>query len=113
MKRLSIIVPIFNVELYLAKCLDSLVIQDIQKHEYEIIIINDGSTDSSKDIIKSYLKKYSNIRYIVQENQGLGGARNTGILNACGKYLMFVDSDDYIEKNCLNRFRQWKIPWII
>lgn len=99
--RLSIIVPVYNVADYLAKCLDSLLAQDIPQNEYEIIVINDGSTDNSAEIAKQYADKHSNIILINQENQGLSGARNTGIANAKGEYVQFVDSDDYLEENVL------------
>ncbi|MBN2485914.1 MAG: glycosyltransferase [Bacteroidales bacterium] len=98
---LSIIVPVYNVEGYLAKCLDSLVNQNIPANEYEIIVINDESTDKSLQIAESYQLKYPNIKIISQKNRGLGGARNTGIKNSVGKYLCFVDSDDYIKENSL------------
>ena len=99
--RLSIIVPVYNVADYLAKCLDSLIAQDLPQEEYEIIVVNDGSTDNSKEIAKQYADNYSNIILINQENQGLSGARNTGIANARGEYVQFVDSDDYLEHNVL------------
>lgn len=91
-KDISIIVPIYNAEKYLEKCIDSLVNQT--KREIEIILINDGSTDSSEEIIKSYKDK--RIKYYKNPNQGIGKTRNFGISKATGKYLMFVDSDDYI-----------------
>ena len=95
--KLSIIVPVYNVADYLAKCLDSLITQDLPQDEYEVIVVNDGSTDNSGQIAKKYADKYSNIILINQENQGLSGARNTGISNAKGEYIQFVDSDDYLE----------------
>lgn len=101
MLKLSIIVPVYNVSKYLAKCLDSLLFQDLEFCEYEIIVVNDGSTDNSEDIVKRYADKHSNIILIEQENQGLSGARNTGIKLAKGKYIQFVDSDDYLEPNVL------------
>jgi glycosyltransferase involved in cell wall biosynthesis len=101
MKRLSILVPVYNVEKYLSKCLDSLLDQDIPTDEYEIIIINDGSTDSSLTIAESYLNQYPNVKLYSQENKGLGAARNAGIKIAEGNCLFFVDSDDFIEVNCL------------
>lgn len=99
--KLSIIVPVYNVKDYLAKCLDSLINQDLPHKEYEIIVVNDGSKDNSGKIAEEYSKKYSNIILINQENQGLSGARNTGIANARGEYIQFVDSDDYLEENVL------------
>lgn len=99
--KLSIIVPVYNVADYIAKCLDSLLAQDLPQNEYEIIVVNDGSTDNSGDILQQYAEKYANITLINQSNQGLSGARNTGIKHANGEYIQFVDSDDYIEKNVL------------
>lgn len=100
--KLSIVVPVYNVEKYLSKCLDSLLDQNIQNDQYEIIVVNDGSTDSSGDIAKCYADSNSNITLINQENKGLSGARNTGIDAASGEYVWFVDSDDFIERNILN-----------
>ena len=100
---LSIVIPIFNVEKYVEKCLLSCMKQDISYEGYEIIVVNDGSPDNSLAIIERIAKEYSNIRIINQENQGLSGARNTGMKYAKGEYIWFVDSDDYIEENCLGR----------
>lgn len=99
--KLSIIVPVFNVEEFLANCLKSLVTQDLPKSDYEIIVINDGSSDKSKEIILDYQKKYNNIVFIDQENQGVSVARNKGIDIAKGNYITFVDSDDLIYENAL------------
>lgn len=99
--KLSIIVPVYNVADYLAKCLDSLLAQDLPQNEYEIIVVNDGSTDNSEQIAQEYANKFVNIILINQENQGLSGARNTGIKQAKGEYIQFVDSDDYLEENVL------------
>lgn len=101
--KLSIIVPVYNVADYLAKCLDSLLAQDLPQNEYEIIVVNDGSTDNSGEIAQKYADKYANITLITQANQGLSVARNTGIARAKGKYIQFVDSDDYLEENVLNK----------
>lgn len=96
MVGVSIIVPIYNVERYLKKCLDSLVNQTMEN--IEIILVNDASPDNSDKIMAEYEKRYKNIRCIyLKENQCLGGARNEGIKIAEGKYLTFVDSDDYLE----------------
>lgn len=92
MKDISIIVPIYNAEKYLNKCLDSLINQT--KKELEFILINDGSTDTSEEIIKNY--KDNRIKYFKNKNQGIGKTRNFGISKAQGKYLMFLDSDDYL-----------------
>ena len=97
--KYSFIVPVYNTEKYLKKCLDSLVNQTYDK--FEIIIVNDGSLDNSKSIINDYKKKYKNIIVVNQENQGLSMARNNGVKKASGDYLIFVDSDDYVEKDLL------------
>lgn len=101
MLKLSVIVPVYNVSKYLAKCLDSLLAQDLKPEEYEIIVVNDGSTDNSGEIATEYADKYSNIILINQENQGLSGARNSGIKVVQGKYIQFMDSDDFLEPNVL------------
>ncbi|MCL5127859.1 glycosyltransferase [Algibacter sp. L4_22] len=99
--RLSIIVPVYNVQDYLKKCLDSLFNQDIEINEYEVITVNDGSTDDSLKILNELRLIYPSINIITQENQGLSAARNKGIEKANGDYILFVDSDDYILKNSL------------
>ena len=99
MIQLSIIIPVYNVEAYLEECLNSAVNQNIDN--YEIIIVNDGSTDGSEDIIDKFTKNYSFIKKVNKENNGLGAARNTGIRLATGKYIGFIDSDDYIDENML------------
>ena len=99
--KLSIIVPVYNVADFLTKCLESLLAQDLPQNEYEIIVVNDGSTDNSGEIAQQYADKYANIKLINQANQGLSGARNTGIKHAKGEHIQFVDSDDYIEENVL------------
>lgn len=91
---LSIIIPAYNVDKYLEKCLQSVLNQE--SIDYEIIIINDGSTDLTLKIAKTFEKKYSNIIVIDQKNKGIAEARNIGIKNARGKYISFIDSDDYI-----------------
>ena len=94
--KVSVIVPVYNVEKYLAKCLDSLVNQTLK--DIEIIVVNDGSTDNSEQIIKKYLKKYPDkIIYLKKENGGQGSARNLGIEKSNGEYIGFVDSDDYAD----------------
>ena len=96
MLDLSIIVPVYNVENYLNKCLDSLVHQTITN--YEIIVVNDGTKDNSQDIIDEYVKKYPKlVKSYIKENGGIGDARNFGVKFATGKYLAFIDSDDYAE----------------
>ena len=97
--KVSVIVPVYNTEKYLRKCLDSLVNQDFS--DYEIVIVNDGSTDSSESIINEYVSKYDFIKSFTKANGGLSSARNYGIDKASGNYLAFVDSDDYVESNYL------------
>lgn len=101
MPKFSIIIPVYNTGKYLKKCLDSVFEQDFD--DYEVIIVNDGSIDNSERIIKSYLKKHSNIIYLCQKNSGLSIARNNGVLEANGDYLLFLDSDDFYEKEFLKK----------
>lgn len=91
----SIIVPVYNVEQYLSQCLDSLVTQTYQN--IEIICVDDGSTDASSEILAEYALKNSRVRVIRQENSGLSAARNVGFSFAMGEYVMYVDSDDWID----------------
>ena len=95
--KLSVIVPVYNVEKFLPRCLDSLLRQGMEAGEWEVICVNDGSPDGSAAILADYEKKYPGIfRVITQENQGLSGARNTGMKVAQGEWIAFVDSDDYV-----------------
>lgn len=100
---LSIIIPVYNTELYVEKCIRSCEAQDMNKDEYEIVVVNDGSKDDSLKIINCLAKEYSNIRVLSQDNAGLSAARNAGMGKAVGDYFMFVDSDDWIAENCLGR----------
>lgn len=100
---LSIIVPIYNVEKYVEKCIRSCEAQDISKEDYEIVIINDGSPDNSLKIVERIADEFPNIKIISQPNKGLSAARNTGMRNASGDYYMFVDSDDWIAEKCLGK----------
>lgn len=100
MPALSIIIPVYNVENYLKKCLDSFISEKLS--DYEIILVNDGSTDSSPEICQEYSGNYPDfIRYVSKENGGLGSARNRGLEEASGEYILFLDSDDYLNKNAL------------
>ena len=103
---LSIIVPVYNVEKYLHKCVDSLLDQDLSCEEYEIILIDDGSPDRCGEICDNYAAAYHNIRVIHRNNGGLSAARNSGIDMAQGKYIQFVDSDDFLEPNVLKSLVQ-------
>lgn len=92
--KVSIVIPVYNVEKYIEECLESAINQTL--NDIEIIVVNDGSTDNSLEKVKPYEKKYNNVRIINQTNKGLSGARNTGLRNATGEYIYFLDSDDYI-----------------
>lgn len=100
---LSIVIPVYNVEPYVQKCLESCIYQEVPKSDYEIIVVNDGTKDNSMSIVHKIAKEYENIRIESQENQGLSIARNNGLAYAKGDYVWFVDSDDWIEKGCLKR----------
>lgn len=100
--KFSLILPVYNVEKYLEKCVISCLKQDLSQNDYEIIIVIDGSPDNSISIAKNLKKENSCIKIIEQENQGLSGARNTGLKYAQGEYIWFIDSDDYIEPNILS-----------
>ena len=97
--KVSVVVPVYNVQDYLEQCLDSLVNQTLA--EIEIICINDGSTDSSLAILEDYSSKDPRIKIITQKNRGLSGARNTGMKYINGEYVCFIDSDDWLESNAL------------
>lgn len=101
--RLSIIIPVYNVEPYVERCIRSLMEQDIEPGEYEVIVINDGSPDNSRKIVLRLQKEFNNIVFIEQENKGVSVARNEGIAVARGKYILCVDPDDYILPNTLER----------
>lgn len=94
---LSIIVPVYNVESYLRECLDSLLDQNLK--DYEVIIVNDGSTDLSQPIIDEYVFKHANFHAFLKPNGGLSDARNYGLRFAKGEYIAFLDSDDYVAKD--------------
>lgn len=100
---LSIIIPMYKVEAFIEKCLNSCLNQDISKEGYEIVCVNDGSPDRSAAIAKQIAERNPNIRVIDRQNGGLSAARNTGIENAKGEYIFFVDSDDWIADNCLGK----------
>lgn len=99
MEKVSIIIPVYSVEKFLPKCLDSVVGQTY--NNLEIICVDDGTPDRSAAVISSYAKKDDRIRLISQKNQGLSGARNTGIKFATGKYIVFLDGDDWIDLNTI------------
>lgn len=101
MCKLSVIIPVYNVEKYLGKCLDSVIYPELG--DYEIIIVNDGSTDGSLLLCEDYQRRYPQlIRLITTENGGLGAARDVGIDASSGKNILFLDSDDYLSPNALS-----------
>ncbi|WP_296893689.1 glycosyltransferase [uncultured Methanobrevibacter sp.] len=101
MYKISVIIPVYNVENYLRECLDSITSQTVK--DIEIICIDDGSTDNSPEILKEYQKKDSRIKIITKENGGQATARNLGIKEAQGEYIAFIDSDDFIESEMLEK----------
>jgi len=109
--KISIIVPVYNVENYLNRCVDSIINQTYKN--LEIILVNDGSPDNCGEICNHYAEKDSRISVIHQENQGLSGARNSGLKKASGDYIGFVDSDDWIEpemyESMLNTLQKFKV----
>ena len=108
MTKVSVIVPVYNVEGYLEKCLDSLVVQSLK--DIEIIVVNDGSTDNSLEIAKKYEEKYSNVLKVYsKKNGGLSDARNFGLKYAKGKFVAFVDSDDYVKDDMFLKMYNYAI----
>lgn len=101
--KLSVIIPIYNVELYIKRCAESTLNQNLSKNEYEVIFVNDGTEDNSIEVLNKAIdfEKYPNFHIYNKENGGLSSARNFGLDKAQGDYIWFVDSDDWIETNCL------------
>lgn len=97
--RVSIIIPVYNSETYLEECLKGVLSLDCQ--DYEVLLIDDGSTDSSPEILRTFAETSGKVRIITQENQGASAARNRGIAEARGEYVCFVDSDDIVYENML------------
>lgn len=100
-KWLSFIVPVYNAEKYLAECIDSLLDQNFPLNEYEILLMNDGSTDTSLSIAENYAKEHKNIRVFSHTNAGVSYTRNEGLKKAEGQYVWFIDNDDRVVKNIL------------
>lgn len=103
MKLLSVVVPCYNVEGYLDRCLNSLVRQDIDADSYEVLAIDDGSTDGTGAICDRYAAQYPQVKAVHQVNAGQGAARNVGLGLAQGEYVWFVDGDDFVAENCFKR----------
>lgn len=109
MLKFSLILPIYNVEKFLPDCLDSLLCQDISESDYEIICVNDGSTDNSASVVGRYMKSHSSICLIDKENTGVSASRNVGLSEAKGEYIWFIDPDDMIAAKCLgNIYKELK-----
>ena len=102
--KISIIIPVYNVEKYLRECLDSILAQSYK--DFEIILADDGSTDSSGNICDEYSMKYENIKVLHKNNNGLSSARNAGLDIAQGEYILFIDSDDVVSPVI------WKLLWL-
>ena len=101
---ISIIIPVYNVERYLPECLDSLLAQTYQN--FELLCVNDGSSDSSQSILEQYARKDSRVRVFCKKNGGVSSARNFGLEQAKGEYIGFVDSDDFVLPRFLERMQQ-------
>ena len=101
--KFSIVVPVYNAEKYLERCITSLLQQDIDPSAFEIIAVNDGSKDTSEAILQRMAAAHENLRWVTTVNQGVSEARNLGCRMANGQYLLFVDSDDYVEPNSLGK----------
>ena len=99
--KISVVLPVYNVANYLRKCLDSLVNQTFE--DFEVICVNDGSTDSSREILAQYAQKDSRIKIVDKKNGGLSSARNAGMKVAQGEYYSFIDSDDWIDETMLEK----------
>ena len=99
---ISIVIPAYNAEKYLGECLESILVQTYKN--IEIIIVNDGSTDDTAKIIKLYKEKDPRIRSFTCKNNGVSSARNRGIKESCGEYIFFVDSDDFLDHDCIEYY---------
>jgi len=99
--KFSLIIPVYNLEHYIERCLNSIVNQDMDSNEFEVIIINDGSTDNSIGIIEKYITSYSNFKLFTIANNGVSNARNQGLMKSKGEYIFFIDGDDWLYENKL------------
>lgn len=103
--KISFVIPVYNVELYLNKCIKSIYNSELPDTELEIIMVDDGSTDNSVEVAKQICQQYKNTMLLEQENQGSSVARNAGIEKATGDYIWFIDSDDYLDPSLLGRIK--------
>ena len=99
---LSVIIPLFNTDQFIEECILSIVRNDVDPGLFEVIVVDDGSTDSSAKIVKELTEEYHNIRLIQQENQGVSVARMNGVAKAKGEYIWFIDSNDYISADAVS-----------
>lgn len=99
---LTYIVPVYNTERYVINCLESLVHQGIDDGSFEVLVVDDGSTDASRSLVEQFSRTFPQVRLLTQENKGVSAARNLALDNARGRYVQFVDSDDYIEENAMS-----------
>lgn len=111
MKHLSIIIPVYNVAPYVGVCVDSIYRQGIKEEDFEVILINDGSTDNSLQIITEIEKQHTNITILTQKNQGVSISRNEGIRRATGKFILFLDSDDLLIPNTLCHLLEYALKY--
>lgn len=115
--KFSIIIPVYNMERYIKRCIDSVLKQNVSINEFEVIAIDDGSTDNSPYILDEYSSNYPQVRVIHQENSGIGEAYRNGLSVASGEYICFVDSDDYVEESLLQdlseTIEQYNHPCVI
>lgn len=103
-KKFSIIVPVYNCQDYIERCIESVVKQNTK--DIELILVNDGSTDNTKELLKEYKKENNLIKVINKKNEGVSKARNTGLKEATGKYILFLDADDYLEENYIKEINE-------
>ena len=107
----SVIIPVYKVEKYISRCIESVLKQSFS--DFELLLVNDGSPDKSGIICDEYAKKDQRIKVFHKENGGVSSARNIGIKNACGKYIVFIDSDDEVERNYLECMNGYESDFVI
>ena len=111
MIKLSIIIPMYNVEKYIENCILSVIENNLSVEDYEIIVVDDQSPDNSLSIVNNLMRDFKQIKLLSQLNKGLGGARNSGIYKAKGAYVLFLDSDDYLKENALKNILYYAIEY--
>ena len=106
-KLISIIIPVYNAEAYIKRCLVSVYTQNVSEDKYDVIVVNDGSTDTTLEILQAYTKQHVNLRILNQENKGVSSARNIGISNAESDYVLFLDADDELIADSLSKICEY------